>query len=241
MTRAGLLFVLSLFTLVATACAGHSALAPDVRRELEAELTQGQLTWYLRESKYVTPFFGDASKRLLTAVPPQDVRLLEDPSGNPISPGPVQDVVPVGRRVRILRVEFPTAVNVAERLLVTPRTQPWIHLEVEGVSGSTPLILVLPADTSTEEGFNADLERHLTRQDPAEALAALPAATREAVLAKRAQSGMTAEALRMAWGLPERIRVDFRDGIRSETWRFPGDRRSAVVEEGRVVRLNDPG
>lgn len=241
MTRAGFSRLVAVLTLVLSACAGHSALSPDVRRQLESELIQGASPWYLRGSMYVTPFFGDASKRLLTAVPPQDVRLLEDPSGNPISPGPVQGVAPVGRRVRILRVDFPTAVNVAERLLVTPRTQPWIHLEVEGVPGQTPLILVLPADTPTEAGFRADLERFLTREDPAEALAALPVATREAVLAKRAEVGMSTEALRMAWGLPEKIRVDFRDGVRAETWRFPGDRRSAVVEDGRVVRLHDPG
>lgn len=232
---------LLLLSALLAGCAGHTALAPEARMRLEQELTRSTRGWYLRESLYVTPFFGDASKRLLTPVPPEDVRLLDDPSGNPISPGPVQGVAPVGARARILRVEFPTAFTVAERILVTPRTQPWVYLEVAGVGGDTPLILVLPSESKTEAEFRADLERHLTTTDPAEALAALSPAVREAAMAKQAIQGMSAEALRMAWGQPAKIRVDYRDGVRVEEWRFPGDRRSASLEEGRVVRFTDPG
>lgn len=239
MTRRNLV-ALSLFASILSACAGHTELAPDARRSLEGELTGGSRTWFLRESQYVTPFFGDASKRLLTPLPPEDVRLLEDPSGNPISPGPVQTIAPVGSRVRIQRVEFPTAFSVAERLLVTPRTQPWVYLEVAGIQGDTPLILVLPSDAKSEAEFRADLERHLTTVDPVETLASFSPEVREAVLAKKAVNGMSGEALRMAWGAPAKIRVDHRDSLRIEDWRYQGDRRSAVLEDGRVVRFNDP-
>jgi len=221
-------------------CVSHTRLAPEARLRIERELLAGERVQYLRESLYVTPFFGDGTKRLLTPVPPQDVRLLEDLSGQPINPGPVEAAVPAGSTVRVRKLEFPTAFTVAERVLVTPRTQPWVFLEVEGVPGEKPLVLVLPDDADSEAEFLANVERHLTTRDLAAQLSSLPPPVREAVRAKRAVAGMSAEALRMSWGLPARIQVDYRESVRVETWTFPGERRRAVLEDGRVTEVTDP-
>ncbi|EAU61668.1 conserved hypothetical protein, partial [Stigmatella aurantiaca DW4/3-1] len=58
---------------------------------------------------YVTPFFGDASKRLLTPYPPEEVLVLDDLRGRPVTPGPIQATLPAGARAKILKVEFPTS------------------------------------------------------------------------------------------------------------------------------------
>jgi hypothetical protein len=231
---------LLLLALLAAGCATYTTLSPEARTRIERQFTAGSEPRYLRESLYVTPFFGDATRRLLTSVPPEDVRMLEDLSGKPIHPGPVQTVAAAGSRVRVRKVEFPTAFTVAERVLVTPRTHPWAYLDVEGVGGETPLILVVPAEGRSEAEVVADLERYLTTQDIRATLASFPAAVREAIATKRAVPGMSAEALRMAWGLPSRVQRDFRDGSRVEEWTFPGGRRKAVLVEDRVTEVVDP-
>src|SRR4051794_27185727 len=106
-------------------CATYTALGSDDRASLERDLTGRQSERFLRLSYYVTPFFGDASKRLLTAVPPEQVRLLEQPNGSTVNPGPAERILPAGTRVRISRIEFPTPWAMTERVLYTPRTQPW--------------------------------------------------------------------------------------------------------------------
>ena len=142
------LFLLGLHGLLPlAACASHTRLAPEERAGLEKELAGAPR--YLRLSFNVTPFFGDAGLRLITPAAPDEVRLLDDTRGNPINPGPVQAVLPAGRRARIVKVEFPTAWAVAERVLYSPRTQTWVYVDVEGAPEGPPLVLVLPPRVDT--------------------------------------------------------------------------------------------
>src|SRR6478752_2006175 len=86
--------------LLSSACAtNQSIVPPEQRAALKREL-EGQ-DRYLKLSFYATPFFGDSTKRLLTPVPPEQVRLLEQPDGTPILPGSVEATFPAGTLVRI--------------------------------------------------------------------------------------------------------------------------------------------
>ncbi|HET9450090.1 MAG TPA: hypothetical protein VFO83_04385, partial [Aggregicoccus sp.] len=128
--------LLLLCLLTAAGCASHTRLAPEERAALEQELAGAPR--YLKLSFNVTPLFGDAGHRLLTPAAPDEVRLLDDTSGKPINPGPVQAVLPAGRRARIVKLEFPTAWAVAERVLYSPRTQTWVYVDVEDAPEGPP-------------------------------------------------------------------------------------------------------
>ena len=104
-------------------------------------------------------------------------------------------MLPAGKRVRIVKVEFPTAWVVTERILYSPRTLPWIYVEVEGAPKGPPLVFVLPGNLKTREEFLAAVGRHLTAQDPATQLAAFPETVREAIRQKKALTDMPAEAM----------------------------------------------
>lgn len=222
---------------LASSCASHVLIPPEQRASLERELTGTERDKYLRLSYFVTPFFGDASKRLLTPVPPEEVRLLNDTGGKPINPGPVQKVLPAGARARITRVEFPTAWVMTERVLYTPRTQPWVYLAVEGEAKGLPLILVLRPQIKTDQEFRAELERFLANEDLSPLLETWTEAVREAVRAKKALVDMPAEALEMAWGFPERKRITFEESVKKEEWQYTEGKRAAFLVDGRVTRV----
>ena len=171
MKRLLALLVLPLLAL-ATGCASQTLLSAEDRTKLQRDLTTGPSSErYLKASSYLTPFFGDASKRLLTPYPPDEVRLINDTQGNPINPGAVQALMPAGTKVRVLKVEFPTAMVMVERVLYSPRTLPWVYLDVEGAPPGPPVVLVLPPMSKTREDFLAELDRHLLDHDPAPRIA----------------------------------------------------------------------
>lgn len=224
----------------ATGCTSHTALSTEERVRLERELASSGRARYLRLSFYVTPFFRDASKKLLTAVPPEEVRLLEDTGGEPVSPGPVERILPAGTRVHVLKTELPTAFVVAERILFTPRTQPWVYLKVDGEPEGPPLILVLRPQIKSAQEFLAEMERSLAEQDPSRTMEAWPEAVRAAVRNKTAVTDMPAEALEMAWGPPELKRISFEGSVRREDWVYPGGKRRAQLSDGRVTQFDAP-
>ncbi len=221
-----------------SACASYTTVPQEDRLNLERDLTGKRRDKFLRLSFYVTPFFGDASKKLITAVPPDEVRLLEQPSGEPINPGPVETILPAGTRVRLTRVEFPTSWVVAERLIYTPRTQPWIYLQAEGRRKEGPLILVLRPQIRSSQEFVAEIERYLSDADLTPTLARWSDVVQQAVRTKSAILDMPAEALEMAWGYPEKKQISFVDAVKNEEWRYPGDLRRAYLADARVVRLD---
>ncbi len=220
-----------------SACASYTTIPQEERINLTRDLTGRRSDKFLRLSFYVTPFFGDASKKLITPVPPDEVRLLEQPNGKPIEPGPVESIFPAGTRVRITKVEFPTSFAVAERILYTPRTLPWIYLRAAAGRDEAPLILVLKPQMGSSGEFLAELERYLSNADLAPTYARWSDVIQQAVRTKTAIIDMPADALEMAWGYPERKQLSFADSVKNEEWVYPGDRRRAYLADGRVVRL----
>ncbi len=236
-----LLAPLVLVTLaLATGCASQVMLSPEDRQKVEKDLSTGPTSVrYLKASSYLTPFFGDASKRLLTAHPPEEVRLLNDTQGNPINPGAVQAMLPAGTKVRVLKVEFPTAWVMAERVLYSPRTQPWVYLDVEGAPPGPPVVLVLPPMSKSKEDFLAEVDRHLLPQDPAPRIAKLQPRFQEAIKQKKVVESMPEAAVEMSWGMPERISRSL-DGqqVRQE-WVYPGGKRRVFLTDGLVTRVDE--
>ncbi|WP_375773653.1 hypothetical protein NR798_23230 [Archangium gephyra] len=225
---------------LATGCASQTPLSAEDRSKLQHDLTTGpSAVRYLQASSYVTPFFGDASKRLLTPYPPEEVRLLNDTRGNPINPGAVQAMAPAGTKVRVLKVEFPTAWVMAERVLYSPRTQPWVYLDVEGVPAGPPVILVMPPQLKTNEDVRAELDRHLAEHELAPKLAKFQPRFQEAIRQKKVLEYMPEAAVQMSWGPPERIRRTL-DGTQvHQEWIYPGEKRRVFITDGLVTRVDE--
>ncbi len=232
----GLLLLAWLGT-VLLGCASRTALSTEDREALQRELRGETRDRFLRLSYYVTSFFGDSSKKLLTPIPPEEVEFSTDFGGGLGSPGPIEQVLPAGRHGRILQVEFPTAWAMAHRLPDTPRDHPWIYLHAERQNGGLPLILVLPKQLQSKEDFEAELERYLCSIDPTTLMSDWTEGIREAVRAKNAVADMPSDALEMAWGYPERKKVFFEEATRKEEWSYPGGKRLAFIADGRVTRV----
>ena len=233
MRRATLVAAASAVALLA--CTSHTQIPAEDRAGLERDLSGRDSERFLKLSYFVTPFFGDASKKLLTHVPPDEVRMLNHPDGSPVSPGEVQGVIPAGTRVRILKVEFPTSWVVTERVPYTPRAQPWVYLEVEGQPKTYPFILVLRQGIDTREQFLTELARYLSDKDPKPTLEAWPEQVQEGVRTKTAVTGMPSDALEMAWGYPERIKRELEGDQWKEVWVYPGRKRIAHLLDGKLV------
>jgi hypothetical protein len=218
-------------------CASYTLLSEEQRGRLENEYGRAHSAQFLKVSMDVTPFFGDQSARLLTDLPPDEVRLLDDSEGHPIDPGKVERILPAGTQVEIDRLEFPTSLAVGGRMLYTPRTRPWLYLHLRGQPNGPPLILVLRAEMRTESEVQSEIARYLTEADPAAQLARFPRPVQDAIAQKRALIDMPAEALLMAWGYPEKIHREFPEAGRKETWTWPDGLRKAELLDGRVSDL----
>ena len=82
--------------------------------------------------------------------------------------------------------------------------------------------------------MRAEVDRILSTDDPASLFAALPQEQREAIAKKELVEGMSPRAVEMAWGLPERKRID--RPAATEEWTWPGGKRKAFLQDERLVR-----
>jgi len=213
------------------ACTPPATLPDAERARVDAELPGQQR--YLRVAAYAFPLWGDTTKLLLTDQPAAELDLVETAGGEPIPPPPVVRILPPGTPLRIEKLEFPTAWLIAERVLMTPRYHPWAYVRAAGEP--RPYVIVLSQTAASLEDVRAELDRLLAADDPSPALAALPQEQRDAVLHKQATEGMGPRALELAWGWPERKKIDRPAG--TEEWTWPGGRRRAFLRDDRVERL----
>lgn len=214
----------------ATACTPITVV-PDAERERTRAALDGQLR-YLRVAVTVHPLFGDERKLLLLDAPPAEVDLLRSGQGERIAPPPAERVLPPGTPVRVQQVEFPTGMIIARRVVMSPRYHPWVLLTLPGEA--RPGVLVLSQTTATAADAVAEVDRVLAVDDPSAAFAALPAEQREAVLRKELVDGMSTRAVVMAWGLPERRRID--RPARTEEWAWPEGKRRAFFTDEKLLR-----
>jgi len=217
-------------------CAQHTALSTDEREQLRRKLTHWEDERFLRISCFITPFFGDPSKKLLSPSPPSELRLVDDPARSPAADGG-ERVLPAGTRVRITQVEFPTAWVVAHRRPETPRDLTWIYLDA-GSDAPFPLLLVLPRTLAEEENFEAELDRYVSVSDPSPSFSRWSEPVRDAVRTKAVIPAMPDDALEMSWGYPEQKRVRFESSGRNEEWIYSGGLRVAHLLDGRLESIS---
>jgi hypothetical protein len=219
---------------------GYVFLSADERREAERSVLL-EADRFLRLSYYVTPFFGDDSKRLMSQYPPEELKMVLQPNGEPVIPGPTQKIIPAGTRAQIMGLEFPTSWAIASRVIYTPRFLPWLIVAVQGEPPEFPLVIPLRQNVNTVEDVEAEVDRFLSRKDPTPYLATLSEGVRTAIRNKEARLDMPLRALEMAWGYPQRRHITFdEDGTRTETWEYNDGQRQAVVAEDRVLKLVPP-
>lgn len=220
----------ALLAVAAAACAPR-AVIPDAERDrVRRELTAEQR--WLRCAAYAAPLWGDREKILLSDQPLDELDLVQTTGGEPIPPPPAAKVLPPGTAVRIQDVEFPTGWIIAKRVVMTPRYHPWVLVEVPG--DARPHVVVLSQTVASYDEVRGELDRILTKDDPSSAFSALPEEHRAAVLKKSLLEGMGPRAVELAWGLPERKKID--RPAQTEEWAWPAGKRRAFFQEERLVR-----
>ncbi|MBS2032354.1 MAG: hypothetical protein JST54_30925 [Deltaproteobacteria bacterium] len=217
-------------------CASATPIPDDDRAKLENELNGRSR--FLRVSLYEGPFWSDDSKELVSAQPPQELQLFTDAHGEVVPAPPAKGIVPAGRKVTITKVELPTGMVVAGRMPYTPRYNPWVYLHVEGESGDRPAILVLRSDLKSHDQFLTALDRLLTAEDPSPRLNAYADEIRAAISQKQVVRDMDAEAVEMAWGIPEHKSIDLKGGNRAEVWTYSGGKRKVTLSDGKVSAVD---
>jgi hypothetical protein len=222
---------LALALLALQAACTPRAVVPDDERARVRQALDGQ-SRYLRVAVSVHPLFGDGSKKLLLDAPAGEVDLLRGGQGEIIAPPPAERILPPGTPVRIQQVEFPTGLLIAGRVVMTPRYHPWAYLAVAGEP--RPCVLVLSQTAATADDVLAEVDRVLAADDPSPAMRALPAEQHDAILRKELVEGMAVRAVEMAWGQPERRRIDRPNG--TEEWSWPGGTRRASFQDEKLVR-----
>lgn len=223
--------------LAATGCA--TTLMPE-RERLHSELLWKNESRELATSVWVSPFFRDGSRRLLTLDPPNEVELLVTPDGQPILPGEAIEVLPAGTRVTVLSVGFPTRWASVARPLMTPRDQPWLELAVAGRSSQTPYVVVLPPEMKTQEEVSRVIGKWLAPVGVDDEVRALPAQDRTVIATKQLETGVSRRALELAFGSPNLRRVYGEGESVMEEWTWVSDlkqRRTAWLRDGVVERV----
>jgi hypothetical protein len=236
--RASAWVSLGMLVLASASCATTSQVLVPAEQAVQLQASLRGAVRYLAASLVEAPFFGDETRRLLTWHEPADVELLTEPSGAYITPGPALAIWPVGTRARIRRIDFPSPTSLLERVAVTPRTLAWVTVELDGRTADTALTLVLRPGLQSADELERELERALSRTDPAPTVAALTAPQQEAVRARRALPEMSAEALSLAWGPPDKKVLSLEGEVRRVVWTWGSTgRRAATLLGGRVVEL----
>jgi hypothetical protein len=229
MTRLRLVALATLI-LAAAGCAPLTVV-PDAERERTRTSLEGQPRW-LRVAVSVSPLFGDRSRLLLLDAPAAEVDLLRATDGAIIPPPAAERILPPGTPVRVARVEFPTGMIIAGRAVMSPRYHPWVYLTLAGED--RPGIIVLSHASVSADALLDEVGRLLTRDDPSRALAALPAPQRDAIGRRELVAGMGAGAVEMAWGVPEKVKID--RPAATEEWAWPGGKRRAWFQDEKLLR-----
>jgi len=230
-TGRGLRLVAGIALAAAAAGCAPLVVVPDAERERTQAALAGQ-SRYLRVALAASPLFGDRSKLLLLDAPPGEVDLLRGTDNSVIPPPAPERILLPGTPVRIEQVEFPTGLVIARRAVMSPRYCPWVYLKIAGED--RPFVIVLSSASVSADDLVAEVDRVLTPDDPSRALAALPQEQRDAIGRRELVEGMGTRAVEMAWGVPEKIRLD-RPAATAE-WSWPAGKRRAWFQDEKLLR-----
>lgn len=226
-------------------CQGHVAL-PQALQSSIAQQFDGQTLW-LKQSLYGGNFYDDDRYRLAHPRRFEELTYLKTPDGDLILPPPSNEIITVGTRVKILKVEWPTGMTVFKRPLFTPRHCAWVYLEVARDRGQVTLtrnktyILLVPEGVQDDKAFKGWIDTLLAKEDTNPWLLALSPSDREGVLKKAAHIGMSSQALNAAMGQPDQLR---REAYRRDERNFTKQLAFygpiiVVLEDDKVVRIEN--
>ena len=221
--------VASVLALALLAACTPRAVIPDAERQKVQTELGGQTRW-LRVAAYVAPFWEDNSKLLLSDEPLGGLDLVERPDGTPVAPPTAERILPPGTALKVREVEFATSWIIAKRVIMTPRYHPWVLLDAPGERRS--YVIVLSQTAASADEVRTELDRLLSTDDPSSLYLSLPVEQRDAISRKELLDGMSPRAVEMAWGFPERRRID--RPAATEEWIWPDGKRKAFFQEERL-------
>ncbi len=227
---------ISLFTLLAASlslgCASKTKLLAEDQQVVQD--TYRNKAVYLKQSFFVGPFYAYADRYYISERAFDERILIETPSGAPMMPLDPIGLLPMGTRLTIRDIEFPTSFAISKRMLRSPREFTWVLLEAEGTAKQKPkpYVIVLTQEFKARSEVRAALDAYLSSEDPRPALKA-PAEEQSAIDKKLVVKGMSADALLRARGQPDKITRRFEDGVKTEQWQYL-PQRVVVLKEDRV-------
>ncbi len=235
-----LCFPLVVVALMTTACPSSTLLTIKQQESIEKKYKTKVL--YLKYSCYATPFWAYDDRLYLTEHEVDERVLISSPGGDPILPGKSVGIVPMGTRVRIRKIEFPTSQAMSERKLHSPRHFIWVFLDVvapddknDESRSSKPYVLVLTQQINSMSMFEKSLKLYLVDSDPRVEFSQRSPEVIEAINNKKVVEGMRYDSLLRSRGEPEKVMREVKDGVKWERWIYaPG--REVVLKDDRVVR-----
>jgi hypothetical protein len=147
-----------------------------------------------------------------------------------VAPPTAERILPPGTALKVREVEFATSWIIAKRVIMTPRYHPWVLLDAPGERRS--YVIVLSQTAASADEVRTELDRILSTDDPSSLYLSLPVEQRDAISRKELLDGMSPRAVEMAWGFPERRRID--RPAATEEWIWPDGKRKAFFQEERL-------
>lgn len=201
-------YALPVITLVAFAslfrCASQTRLAPAIRTDLQKRHVGRTVA--LKTSCYYGDLYDENEHWLLSPLPFADTTHINGPDQEPIHPSGQRGIVPAGTAFKIVAIEFPDAATMAKRMLMTPRFNPWVHLEPvkpESLRGRSSYVVVLPMDLENESAVEDALNNNFGPIETVqEWLQRRKPSVRTAIRHKDPVHGMTPAELTASWGKP---------------------------------------
>ncbi len=215
-----LLFALSLLG----GCRSYTSLTAEMRTLINQEHSGQELA--LKRSMYYGKFYDDSRYLLLSEWPFENTSHLSGMKGNPITPGEQVGIIPIGTKVRIVRLEFPDEENFKRRMLFTPRYHPWAILELLTEDPFFPtagkkLVIVLPMEIKSKEQVDEALSYHLGNFEEIRAyLVALDPEIKVALTHKEAVKGMSYQEVLTTLGKPLAVDDLVKEGITTRTMTY---------------------
>lgn len=217
-----------LCALLLAGCAAQTLLSADDQRRINSN-QQGR-GYYLKYSFFVGPFFNYADRYYICERDFDERVLLQGPGGEAILGAEPQAILPLGTKVVVDKVEFPTSAAMAGRKLKSPRHFTWVYLRTARQQ-KKPLVLVLTQTMRRPADFERALSAYLVKEDPRSALHNLPPDILQAVENKQPVKGMSATALLSCRGHPDKILRRDHDGHSQEIWQYAPGRRVFLVDD----------
>jgi len=219
-------------------------LAKDARLTIAQDL-RGE-TVELRQSLYFGDLYDENEKWLLSPYPFENTSHIVDHKGVPINPRRQKGIIPAGSSFIIEKVEFPDPVTLAQRMLTSPRFNPWVYLRPEPNSEfsrlypeNKPYILPLPLNMTSIEEVHTSIATFLdSNREVRSWLSERRPTIRVAIHQKEIIRGMSQEELIASMGEPYRWFSDEEDSKKTLIAWYPG--KEAWLKNGQVTEILQP-